>query len=486
MHKLPCLICCLVMLASPVLRAEVLDPESPSQVVLEEIAAALDAQGLDVAFNLNVADVARGTPERPRVGVLADVPALLLPLSPELALWEEAFLATEVGAVAFLRGQSSAAQVDDYDSFYAAWLSAPLEQRYLLSYASADHGSAERVAQVLAQSHRVFRVQPLGSPQQSPNSAVPVQEFGGRLYATVGQRWVLDSEAARELRSELPEFLLIGESLRRNSDSVLDPESRAQRRLAAAEPAVFLKESLGDEFEASTIPEIIVPGGIALGENAVLLSASELQFSDAGLTVVDGADVSRVLPTEAVDIWKAAFDFAARSNEIGSDAIVDIDERGRVKISTALEDTDLGFDMVRIDTEPFNYVTRLDVRKSVIVDSRVEFLSAGARIDFKSEYEVRFLQSDRMRIARTQAAIVYRYQSENDTVMHIDSWGPDAFKLEGRTDFDALGASTQRVARYAAWIALFRAVHAQELEFSHGRYEFLKLEKAGRSTPSRM
>lgn len=170
MHNLPRLFCWLVILAFPVSHADVLDPESPRQVVLEEIAAELDVQGLDVAFNLNVAEVARGTPERPRVGVLADVPALLLPLSSELASWEVAFLASEVGAVAFLHGQPLGGQVDDYDSFYAAWLSAPLEQRYLLSYASADLGSAEQVAQVLAQSNRVLHVPPLGSPQQDLNS----------------------------------------------------------------------------------------------------------------------------------------------------------------------------------------------------------------------------------------------------------------------------------------------------------------------------
>lgn len=486
MYLVISLICSLVLLGATNAESAVLDPESPAQPVLSELGTPLDAQGLDIAYNLNVIEVARGTPQRPRVGMLADIPSLKMPLSPELALWEEAFLASEIGAVAFLAGRGTAGQNASYDSFYEAWLNAPLEQRYLLSYAAVDKGSAERVALVLAQTHRVYHVQPRPTPPQSLPTMVPAEEFGGRLYATVGQRWVLDSEDARDLRSDLPEFLYLGESLRRDSASVLNSNSREQRRIAAAEPTVFLKESLGNEFEASTIPEIIVPGGIALGEKAVLSDVQELVFTEERLTLVDGSGLSRTLPVEALEIWKAAFDFSARSYALGSDAIVDIDERGRVKISKALEDTDLGFDMVRIDTEPFNFVTRLDVRKSVIVDSRVEFINNASAIDYTSEYEVRFLQSDRMRIARTQAAIVYRYGSDQDRVMHIDSWGPDAFKLEGRTDFDGLGASTQRVARYAAWIALFRAVHAQEIDFSHGRYEFLRLEKAGRSTPSRM
>lgn len=477
---------CVVLLVSCNAQGAVLDPDSPTHAVLAELVTALDAQGVDVAYNLNVTEVARGTPARPRVGILADIPALHLPLSPELALWEGVFLASEIGAVAFISGQNSVGQGDNYDNFYEAWLSAPLQQRYLLSYATQDQSSAERIARVLAQQAQVYHVQPQSASQQGLSQRVSARESGGRLYATVGQRWVIDSAAARDLDSELPEFLYLGETLRRDSASVVNPESRAQRRLAAGEPAVFLKNSLGDEFEASTIPEIIVPGGIALGEKAVLRDVQELVFLDARLALLDRAGVHRALPEEALQVWKAAFDFAARSNALGSDAIVDIDERGRVKISTALEDTDLGFDLVNIDTEPFKYVTRLDVRKSVIVDSRVEFVSDEAHVNFESEYEVRFLKSDRMRIARTQAAIVYRYHSDSGSATHIDSWGPDAFSLEGRTDFDGLGVSTQRVARYSAWIALFRAVHKQELAFSRGRYELLKIEKDGRSTPSRM
>ena len=486
MHRMTRLISCFVLLAMPLAHGAVLDIESSAEPVLEQLNAALDSQGIDIAFNLNVPEVARGAPKRPRVGMLADIPALSMPLSPELMLWEEAYLASKIGAVAFLAERSAEKVNENYDSFYEAWLNAPLEQRYLVSYVAADQELANQLEVVLSQTYQVFHVQPQNVFSPILPVSVPVQEFGGRLYATVGQRLVLDSTAARELQSNIPEFLYLGESLRRDSDSVLNPERRDLRKIAAAEPAVFLKESLGDEFEASTIPEIIVPGGIALGENAVFSQVKELVFSNGQLALVDDADIHRNLPKEALEIWKAAFDFSARSNAIGSDAIVDIDERGRVKISSALENTDLGFNMVHIDTEPFNYVTRLDVRKSVIVDSRVEFINSASSVEFNSEYEVRFLQSDRMRIARTQAAIVYRYRSENDITMHIDSWGPDAFKLEGRTDFDGLGASTHRVARYAAWVALFRAVHEQELEFSHGRYEFLKLEKAGRATPSRM
>jgi len=185
-------------------------------------------------------------------------------------------------------------------------------------------------------------------------------------------------------------------------------------------------------------------------------------------------------------LLKAAFDLAGRAERIGSDAIVDIDERGRVRLSSVLKDTDLGVAMVRLDLEPFNHVTRLDVLKSVIIDTSVVIEERQGGLHFATQYEVRFLQSDRLRIARTQVALVYRYDSADEAATFEDSWGPEAFRLEGRTDFDALGRSTAEAGRYAAWIALFRNVHGNALDFSHGRYEFLKLDKAGRATPTRM
>jgi len=107
-------------------------------------------------------------------------------------------------------------------------------------------------------------------------------------------------------------------------------------------------------------------------------------------------------------------------------------------------------------------------------------------MQFVTEYEVRFLQSDRLRIARTQVALVYRYESATGAVSFEDAWGPEAFRLEGRTDFEGLGASTAEAGGYAGWVALFRSVHENAVDFTHGRYEFMKLDKAGRSTPTRM
>ncbi len=456
--------------------AEVLDPNTAVNDQLKILSADLDRIGVDVAFNLNESSVARRSPQRPRIGMHIDIPSLRMASSAELLMWEQEYQAQRFGTIAFIVENELAAKRQAFSGFYQDWLASAAEHRILLSYALNDEALVREAVALLADRYAVLHV---------PADGLQVEQ-GGRLFATAGQRWVLDSAAARDVESELPEFQYLGESMRRGTESVINPKARALRRLARAEPAVFLKERLGDEFEASTIPEIIVPGGIALGEKAVFTDiGNELRFDGERLWL-NGPQGALALPEATAPLWKASFDFAARAVAIASDAIVDIDERGRVKISSALEDTDLGFRMVRIDLEPFNFVTRLDVQKSVIIDSDVEFRAVANRAQFQVEYEVRFLQSDRMRIARTEAAIVYRYRSEDGSLLHLDSWGPSAFRLEERTDFLGLGASTRELADYAAWVALFRAVHEQQVEFTYGRYEFLKIDKSGRSTPSRI
>ncbi len=459
--------------------AEVLDPHNENNAILADVGNALAAQPIDVAFNLNDRDLARRVPSVPRLGQLADLPPLRAVSSEELAAWEAAYEAREIGALAFLAGTEAGQASSRFESFYERWLDAPELERVVISYHRSDAASVGQLLQALAPTHTLMQTEYDGGTAE-------ILERGGRLFAVAGQRWVLDSVNARTLQNTIPEFRLLGESVRRDATTVEDPDSRGARRIAATEPAVFLKETLGDEFEASTIPEIIVPGGIAFGENAVFTETTgELVFAqDAFWWQTENGRLA--FPQEAPTVWKAGYDFAARSTQIASDAIVDIDERGRVRVSSALRDTDLGYALARIDTEPFNYVTRLDVRKSVIIDSRVQFSTQGQTMTYTTDYEVRFLQADRMRIARTQAALVYRYQSADGAVQHRDSWGPDAFRLEGRTDFDGLGAATAEAARYAAWISLFRNVHENALPFSRGRYEFLKIDKSGRSTPARL
>lgn len=466
-----------LLVATGMARADVLDADSPVHPLLESVGAALHDVGFDIAYNLNVPKVANTEPQRPRLGALADLPPLRMPMTPELLEWEAAFTRGEISALAWLPGSAARSNLNDspdFGQFHEAWLDASPQQRVFISWHVDDAPLIASLQAALSSGEAVGI-----RPQEV--------EQAGRLYVTAGQRFVVDTEAARDYAGAVTEFQLLGEQLRRGTASVLNPDGREARRLASREPEVFLKEGLGDEFEASTIPEIIVPGGIAFGEDAVFENEfAQLVFESdrLWLQVADGQRFG--LPAEDLESWKASFDFAARSEDIGSDAVVDIDERSRVRISSALEDTDAGVELIRIDTEPFKFVQRLDVRKSVIIDTEVNFFVREAYTEFATEYEVRFLQADSMRIARTQAAVVYRYQSATQAVEHVDTWGPDGFRLEGRTDFDALGSSTASAARHAAWVALFRAALNGSLDFSRGRYEFMKVDKAGRSTPSRL
>lgn len=477
MRRMRLLISLVLLLATGFSRADVLDADSPIHPFLQSVSTALHDAGFDVAYNLNVPKVANAEPRRPRLGALADLPALRLPLTPELVEWEAAFARGEIGALAWLPDSAALSVSEgapDFAQFHDAWLDTPAQERVFISWHVGDTQSINSLQTALLNGLAVGI-----RPQQVVQA--------GRLYATAGQRLVVDTGAARDYAGPVTEFQLLGEQLRRGSASVLNPESRDARRQASREPEVFLKEGLGDEFEASTIPEIIVPGGIAFGEDAVFQNEYEqLIFESDRLWLQEASGQRFGLPADDVATWKATFDFAARSEAIGSDAVVDIDERSRVRISSALADTDVGVELIRIDTEPFKYVQRLDVRKSVIIDTEVNFFARAAYTEFATEYEVRFLQADSMRIARTQAAVVYRYESATQTVEHLEIWGPDGFRLEGRTDFEGLGSSTANAARHAAWVALFRATLNGSLDFSRGRYEFMKVDKAGRSTPSRL
>lgn len=481
------LVACCTLLAWIPVTADVLDPESPELDILLDLSPRAEKVGLDVAFNLNLREVANPQPQRPILGALIDIPPLARPMSEEIALWEAAFGQGEIGVLALNFGTEAPPLNVTFSAFYAAWLNAKASERVFISYHVADQEAVFALSQELASTHSVLLLsnQELGALVQV-DGAVGA-ESAGRLFATTGYRLVVDSAQARNYRSDISEFLYLGEAVRRNSNSVINPNSRASRRLATAEPTVFMKESLGDEFEASTIPEIIVPGGIALGEEAVFDDDYiDLVFESDQFFLLDAGGRRFKLPLDDVRIWKASYDLAARLAMIESDAIVDIDERGRVKLSTALTNTDLGGEMIRIDTEPFKHVSRLDVTKSVIIDTEVRFVSNGADMDFETEYEVRFLQADRRRIARTRAAVVYQYLSADGVVERRDSWGPEAFRLVGRTDFQGLGDSTADIAYYAAWVALFRSALDNTIDFSRGRYEFMKIDKSGTSTPSRV
>ena len=72
--------------------------------------------------------------------------------------------------------------------------------------------------------------------------------------------------------------------------------------------------------------------------------------------LLEEAGAAWELPALEAKTLKALWDFVARSIAIKSDAIVDIDEAGRVRISSALRDTDAGFEIMHAYTLPFAYV----------------------------------------------------------------------------------------------------------------------------------
>ena len=313
-------------------------------------------------------------------------------------------------------------------------------------------------------------------------------EFPGRLFATAGQRMAIDSRQARRFRSDLSEFDYLGERVRRDSASLFASNRQEGSRFSRGEPSIFRKASLGDEYEASTIEEIIVPGGIAFGESAELPEGiNSLIFNEGELRLGRQSGGFWSLPEEELSTLKALFDFVQRAETIHSDAIVDIDAQGKVKISSQFRDTGVGYQFMEIDAQPFEFVRGLPVTKSVIIDTAVKFEpeSDSDSLTYSTVYEIRFLSADTMRIAQTRVALEYEYIAAEAAVENSYSWGRDLNRLDENLDYDGLGNVTAPLAGYAAWAALFRKVNLDQIEFLHGRYEFMKIDKSGRRTPSR-
>ncbi|MEX0619027.1 MAG: hypothetical protein WDZ76_00840 [Pseudohongiellaceae bacterium] len=473
------------LLVSLTANGGVLDRNETADPWLELIASGLDSRDIDVAYNLNGRGLPR-LPQRPTLGALADLPAGQLPLSDELDAWEEGFTSTAIGAVAVIAVPDSLVSLatppvtvsDGYQTFWQRWRHQSAQHRIFVSFAEEDLATAGALSTTL-------RAMGFESMVFFGDG---VQARPGRLFTTAGRRLVIDSRAARSHEIAVAEFRYLGERVRRNSNSVF--RDGAAVETAAGEPQAFIKETLGDEHTASTIEEIIVPGGIALGETAELpWRPQELIFEDDQLRLLDQQGQHWRLPAADYSEVKALYDFVQRSEAAESDAIVDIDAQGRVRISAALRDTDAGYQFVQVDAEPFNYLGNarsLDVSKSVIIDRRVNFEEAAEQqLSFNSEYEVRFLSADNMRIAQTRIALEYDYSGQAGTAVHDYTWGRESGRLDENLDYAGLGNSTAPIGPYAAWIALFRALEEDRTPFLTGRYEFMKIIKAGRPTPHR-
>jgi len=456
--------------------ADSLDEGVQQDPFLLTLAAALGAFDIDVTSNLNSREVVRQRIRRPRLGRFPDLPIDSLAGSEEIASWETAYRGSELGGVAILidgpTAESSAAFID-------RWLRSPGEQRLFVTFHADDIVAAKKLADVATDyGHAIDLVFDI-------DRATGAAE----LYATAAQRLAIDSRAARRYRTAVTELEYLGERVRRKSNSLFaDDGNRGDGSLARREPSVFLKETLGDEFNQSTIEAIIVPGGVALGETASLdFVPTELVFHNGELILVDEEGVNWRLPEIAMTAAKALFDFVARSELINSDAIVDIDADGRVRISSALRDTDVGYAIMHADTQPFEFVANLRVTKSVIIDNGVGWRQVASEepLQFVVDYEIRFLSADNMRIAQTRAALEYEYASIRKSSKYSGSWGRDTVRLEENLDYAGLGKSVERVATYAGWVGLFRRLHDDDVNFLQGRYEFMKIDKSGLKTPSR-
>ena len=452
--------------------AEALDDAVAEDLLLSTLANALNAYAIDVAHNLNDRSVARGRIQQPRLGRFPDIPLNRMVTSAELLLWEAEFEEGAISGLALLGGDTVVEQ--SAASFLVAWLSASDKNRQFITFVEEDAGAAEKIASV-AESYG-YQILTLSGKDVS---------IAGNLYATTGQRLAIDSRAARSYQSDVTELSYLGERVRRNSNSLFRDGISSQ--LAGNEPSAFLKETLGDEFNQSTIREIIVPGGIAFGETAELpFTVIEMRYDSESLILFDEAGVKWSMPAADVKTLKALFDLVQRAEAVQSDAIVDIDADGRVRMSSAVRNTDVGLKILHADTMPFEFVPNLPVTKSVVIDTAVDWaVEDNDSLGFETEYEVRFLSADNMRIAQTRVALEYQYSSETDASTFEDSWGRDVGRLRENLDYAGLGESMGEVAQFAAWTALFRRLKTDNVSFLHGRYDFLKVNKSGETTPSR-
>lgn len=438
----------------------------------------IPAVELQLAPNLNEREL--GSLDSPRLGGFADLPVGAYPGSAEIEAWETAYRAREIGGLAVIFDSAGA-------DFLSSWLDAFERERLFVSFAVEDEETALLVAQIAGQ--RGYETLPLRLDD------VP---RAGEFYATAQHRLAIDSRAARRLRTDVTEMELLGERTRRNSSSVFrDPVNRDDRSLSRNEPRIFRKITLGDEFNQPTIEEIVVPGGIALGESAeidftpveLVFDLDEEFFSLHGLDPATGEVVVRQLPDDDPKRLKSLFDLVQRSIRTRSDAVVDLDADRRVRISSALRDTDVGYDMLLADTQPFEYLDYLPVTKSVIVDTDVFWRSGimdkSPMLQFETGLEVRFLSADSMRIAQTRLALEYEYNSRTSAVNYSGNWGRYVSRLRESTDVYTLGSQLTETARYAGWVALFRRLEQDSVPFLKGRYQFMKIDKTGRETPRR-
>lgn len=266
-----------VLLAAEI-QADALDEAVLEDTLLRPLLESLAAYDIDVATNLNSRELIAQRIQRPRLGRFPDLPIDTLPQSEEIESWETAYRAMEIGAIALLR-DSGKIVGEDPGSFLMNWLDASSDSRVFISFYKQDQQFAEKINGVAA-AQGLDTLLLMNEQIQGHEN-----DIAGHLYATAAQRLAIDTRAARRYKTEVTELSYLGKRVRRKSNSLFkDDNNSGGRNLARREPSVFLKESLGDEFTESTILEIVVPGGVALGETARLdLDVSSMRFEDGVL-----------------------------------------------------------------------------------------------------------------------------------------------------------------------------------------------------------
>jgi hypothetical protein len=179
----------LVLIVTTLNAREILDRHARPDAVLDPIASALDARGIDVVRG-QTAYVAMG--DRPRVTRLVGMPMGRPGGAYTNAPWMREFVAGHAGAVAGIAsGTPSAGRSPD--SFLQAWSTSSRQSRVFLSFTSADAVAARHAAAALkAKGYVTFLF--LNETSQPRYDAATV----GRIFAESGHHFVLDTPNARK------------------------------------------------------------------------------------------------------------------------------------------------------------------------------------------------------------------------------------------------------------------------------------------------
>lgn len=360
-------------------RADVIDPQSPPDPVLEQLTEAFDAAGIDVLYSHDSerGQVAPSFGDAPRVAPLLGFrawPGVEVDLE-QHAEWLDSFATGARGAIAAVN--DGAGRSVDADEFAGVWRDAPREQRVVLTFDAADLDIARRVAATLVDNgYSVYLA--IANPEQEKLDPATF----GRLFVDAEHHIVLDTASARlnpiiQFEAELLAELRRQDEWLASDDGGLPPVKRG---------SMDVIESLG------VLPMKVLPGGIALGKRAVYADGLgsghvTIDGSDFALHLGDERFVLEQVSDETRDAIRA---FVAIPD---SHSVVDI-AGGSVTLADPLHDTRIGSRMENADRMPFHHLSISGAQKSVIVDDGVRVRRDGDDVAVDVTLEVRFYRRD--------------------------------------------------------------------------------------------